>query len=142
LPVPLPPAVMVIQAALLVAVQVHPAAPDTLALADPPAAAAEYDVGDTVNVHDCPCCVRVKVWPAIEIVPVLGEVPVLAETENPTAPLPVPLLPEVTVIQAAPDEAVQLQPAPAVTETLPLPVPAPSVEDVGAMLYVQGESST
>ena len=54
LPLPLAPLVTVIQAALLVAVQVHPAWAVTLTPAFSPPAGAESDVGDTVYLHAGP----------------------------------------------------------------------------------------
>jgi hypothetical protein len=69
----------------------------------------------------------VNVWLAIVIVP-LRAAPVFAATVKPTDPLPVPLAPEVTVIQAALVVAVHAQLAGAVTSTEPV---APmSVTDV------------
>jgi len=58
---PLPPAVTVIQVALLVAVHVHPAVVVTVALAVSPPAGAEFEVGETVKPHDVPACVTVMV---------------------------------------------------------------------------------
>jgi hypothetical protein len=55
------------------------------------------------------------------IVPVRELVVVLAATEYETVPLPLPLVPAVTLIQLTPLEAVQLQLTPAVTPTLPVP---------------------
>ena len=73
--------------------------------------------------------------PAIERVPVLDELLVLAATEYPTEPFPDPLAPDVIVIQPAPEDAVQAQPAPEVTATLPLLAEEFTFEDVGEMLY-------
>lgn len=68
-------------------------------------------------------------------VPVLMVVPVLAVTEYPTIPLPVPLLPEVIVIHEALLVAVHEQ---LLDEgvTVTLPVPADEVKDreVGEMV--------
>ena len=61
----------------------------------------------------------VKAWPAIVIVPLRAD-PVLAATLNPTGPLPVPDVPEVTVIHGTPLVAVHVHPAPAVTVTVPV----------------------
>jgi hypothetical protein len=61
-----------------------------------------------------------RVCPATLKVPVL-EVPVLALTEKATAPLPVPLAPEVIPIQLSLLLAVQEQLLAVVTATLPLP---------------------
>ena len=64
--------------------------------------------------------VTVKVWPAMVTVPVRCG-PVFAATENCVAPAPLPLAPEVTVIQASLLVAVQAQPVWAVTVTEPPP---------------------
>lgn len=64
-----------------------------------------------------------KGCPAIVIVPERAA-PLFAATENATVPLPLPDPPPVSEIQSAPEEAVQLQPAPAVTATLPELPPA------------------
>ena len=81
MPLPDAPAVTVIQAALLTAVQLHPVPAVTVTV---PVAAAEVvrfdDVGEMVNVHGAPACVTVKVWPAIVTVPVRDVVPVFAAT--------------------------------------------------------------
>jgi hypothetical protein len=61
----------------------------------------------------------VKVCPASEIVP-LRAVPLLAATLNPTDPLPVPDVPDVTLIHGTPLVAVHAQPAPAITVTVPV----------------------
>ena len=62
-------------------------------------------------------------------VPVLDELPELAETEYPAVPLPLPLPLEVIVIQLVPLaaglEALQGQPAEVVTLTVPVPPPEP-----------------
>jgi hypothetical protein len=62
----------------------------------------------------------VNVCPAIVSVP-LRAAPVFDAALNETEPLPVPLAPPVTAIQAALDAAVHAQLAPAVTATVPLP---------------------
>ncbi len=62
-----------------------------------------------------------KVWPATVKVPVREEVLVFEATEKFTAPVAVPLLPEVIVIQEALLVAVQEHPEPAVTLTVPVP---------------------
>ena len=78
---PLAPAVIVIHASLLVAVQLQPAPAVTVTV---PAAAADVvrfdDIGAMVNVQGAPACVTVKVCPPIVIVPVRDTVLVLAET--------------------------------------------------------------
>ena len=54
-------------------------------------------------MHDTPAWFTVNVWPPAVIVAVRAEALVLAATENATVPLPLPLLPEVTVTQALPN---------------------------------------
>lgn len=77
-----------------------------------------------------PFCCTVKTCPAMVNVPV-REPPELLPTEYVTLPFPEPLNPDVTVIQPAVLDAVQLHPAPAVTEILPVPPPDPILEFVG-----------
>jgi hypothetical protein len=80
-PLPLAPAVIVIQASLLTAVQLQPAPAVTLTM---PVAAAEFvrfdAVGAMVNVQGAPAWVTVNVCPAIVIVPVRELVLVLTAT--------------------------------------------------------------
>ena len=75
------PAVIVIQASLLTAVQLHPVPAVTVMV---PLAAADVvrfdEVGEIVNVQGAPAWVTVKVCPPIVIVPVRDVVPVLAAT--------------------------------------------------------------
>jgi len=81
LPLPLAPALIVSQVALLAAVQLQPVPAVTVTV--PVVATADVrfdDVGKIVNVQGAPACVMVKVWPAIVIVPVRELVPVLAAT--------------------------------------------------------------
>ena len=80
LPVPLPPDVIVIHVALLVAVHAHPDAAVTVRLAAPPADVALGLVGDTLKLQTRPACVTVTVWPATVSVPVRPDVAVLAAT--------------------------------------------------------------
>ena len=79
-------------------------------------------------MHDttAAACVTVNVWPATAMVPVRGP-PVFAATVNATDPLPLPLAPDVTVIQPALLLAVQAQLVPADTAVLPDP-PAAAIE--------------
>jgi hypothetical protein len=74
---------------------------------DPDAPAAEIAVGPPGKdkVHPEADCAIVNVWPAAVTVPV-REAPVLAATEKPTVPVPVPDAP-VMVIHGALDAAVQ-----------------------------------
>jgi len=69
----------------------------------------------------------VNVWPAIVRVPVRELLPVLAVTDQLTDPLPVPLAGVQVSQLVALLDAVQLQPAPAVTLTEPVPVAAPGL---------------
>jgi hypothetical protein len=59
------------------------------------------------------------------------EPPLLAATENATLPLPVPVLPLVTLIQPTFDVALHPHVGPAVTVTVPGPPPAAIVCPVG-----------
>ena len=78
---PLAPALIVIQVAPLVAVQLQPVPAVTVTV---PVVATDDvsvdDVGEMVNVQGAPACVTVKVWPATVNVPVRDVVPVLAVT--------------------------------------------------------------
>ena len=121
LPLPLAPAVIVIQAALLAAVQAQPVVVETLVLPLPPAAAKFWLPGVMLNKQP-EFCVTVKVCPAAVIVP-LRCGPLLATTEKLTEPLPLPDEPPVIVIQAALLAAVQVQPV-AVETLVPPPPPA------------------
>jgi hypothetical protein len=62
-----------------------------------------------------PLCVTVKIWPATIIVPVRVLLVGFEATEKLTGPLPLALLPAVTVIQGTLFVAIQTQPAAAVT---------------------------
>jgi hypothetical protein len=57
----------------------------------------------------------VRVWPATVSVPLRGDVTELAATSYDTMPLPVPLLPPLSVIQVALLVAVHVQPLAVVT---------------------------
>ena len=84
-------------------------------------------------MHDTPAWFTVNVWPPAVIVAVRAEALVLAATENATVPLPLPLLPEVTVTQAAELVAVHAQPDEEVTVKLPVPPLAATDWLVGAI---------
>ena len=71
-------------------------------------------------------CVTVNTWPPTLTVPVREVRAVFAAMVSPTVPLPVPLAPELTIIQAAALAAFQAQPVPAVTLMLAVP-PAAAV---------------
>jgi hypothetical protein len=78
LPDPLDPDVIVIHDALLVAVQLQPAAVVTSTLALPPLGGMLWEVGDAPKTQGA-ASVMVIVWPATVSVPVLA-VPVFAAT--------------------------------------------------------------
>ena len=81
MPLPLAPALIVSQAALLVAVQLQPVPAVTATLPVVAADVVRFDeVGEIVNVQGAPACVTVNVLPAIVIVPVRDVVPALAAT--------------------------------------------------------------
>ena len=103
---------------MLAAVQAQPAGALTPATAPAtPPAGTERLVGDTESVQ--PAWVTVKVRPAMVIVPVRGvALPKLGATEKTTSPLPLPVWPDVMVIQLALLAAVQLQPPGAVTAAM------------------------
>jgi hypothetical protein len=79
----------------------------------------------------------VNVWLAIVIVP-LRAAPVFAATVKPTDPLPVPLAPEVTVIQDALLTAFQVQVPREVVTAIAVPAPPAAAIDslFGAIVYV------
>ncbi len=140
LPLPLTLDVMVSQKSLLVAVQLQPAAVVTVLLPEAAPAPGVSDVGETVKVHGggAPAWVTVTVWPAMVSVPVRGDVAVFASIEKATVALPLPVTPDVMVIQEALLVAVQLQPVAVVTVLLFELAPAPGVSDVGETVKVQG----
>ena len=110
-----------IQPALLTAVQPHPLGAVTVTLPVPPLAVKFLLVGEIEEVHGTSFWVTVKVCPAMKIAPVRGLASRLDATEYVTVPLPVPLLPDVIVIQLAWLAANQLQSPDVVTATLPSP---------------------
>ena len=127
LPDPVAPLVTVIQETLLPAAQLQPVAAVTVLLPVPPAAGSDWLVGEIDGVHPAASCVTVNVTPAIVSVPVRLEATVFAATLKPAVPLPDPVAPLVTVIQAALLAAVHEQPV--ATVTLLLPVPADAEKD-------------
>jgi len=81
LPLPLAPALIVIHASLLTAVQLQPVAAVTVTVPVVATADVRFDeIGAIVNVHGAPACVTVNVCPPMVIVPVRDVVPVLAAT--------------------------------------------------------------
>ena len=103
LPDPVAVPVTLIHATLLVAVQLHPDVALIVNEPLPPAAGTDCDVGEMAYVHDAvfAACVTDTTWPAIMIVPVRCDVPVLGATLNVIAPFPDPLGELVIVIQLA-----------------------------------------
>jgi hypothetical protein len=81
LPLPDAPAVTVIHASLLTAVQLQPVPAVTVTEPVVVADVARLDeAGLMVNVQGAPAWVTVKVWPPIVIVPLRDVVPALAAT--------------------------------------------------------------
>jgi hypothetical protein len=72
----------------------------------------------------------VKVWPATEISPVRGAVPVLAATMKVTLPFAVPLSPLVMEIHGVSVNALHPQPFTVVTSKVPVPPSAVAEWDV------------
>ena len=72
---------MLIQVALLVAVQLQPLKVVTLTVPLPPLDETDWLVGEIEKVQGMPPCVTVKVWPAIVSVSVRVLMLVLAATE-------------------------------------------------------------
>ncbi len=82
----------------------------------------------------------VKVCPlSVVIVPVRAE-PVFAVTENETVPFPVPLAPDVMVIQGTLLTAVHVQPAAEIILKLPFPPVAGIVALVEDKVYAQPDA--
>ena len=133
------PLMTAIHAALLAAVQLQPVAAVTVLLPPPPAAVKDCVVGEIDGEQDAAACVTVNVAPAMVSVPVRLDATVFAATLKAAVPLPEPVAPLVTVIQAALLAAVQLHPL--ATLTLLLPVPPVAVKDwlVGV---IDGEQET
>ena len=77
---PVAPAVMVTQLALLVAVHAQPVAAVTVTVPVPAAAVGLADAGEMVGVHGAPAWVIVKVLPPIVSVAVRGVAVGFAET--------------------------------------------------------------
>jgi hypothetical protein len=133
-PVPEAPLITASHDALLDAVDAQPVVVVTVNVDDPPPVANEAEVGVSVKLHEAAACVTVTVWPAIVTVPVRDVVAVLPATESDTVPLPAPDAPEVTVIQDALLDAVQLQPVVPVTVTVKGPPVDVAEVEVGETL--------
>ena len=124
-PEPVAPAVMVIQVTLLTAVQEQPVVVVTVVDPLAPAAGTDWLEGEIENEHPTPGCVTVNVCPPIVNVPLRCDELVLAAALNPTAPLPLPVAPLVSVSQLVLLlTAVHAHPAGAVTFVEPVPPPA------------------
>lgn len=134
-PFRLPPLVIVIHDALLVAVHSHPAAAVTATVPEPPVLATECDSGSMLTWHPLPC-VTVKTCSPIRSVPVRAG-PSQAPTRNPTVPGPVPDVADVIDIHAVSLRADHGQAASVVTLIVPDPPSAPTVREVGAMVMLQ-----
>src|SRR5688572_19882625 len=134
-PFRLPPPVIVIHDALLVAVQSHAAAVVTATVPEPPVCATECDSGLMLK-RQPPLCVTVKTcWP-IRRAPVRGG-PSHAPTRNPTVAGPVPDVADVIDIHAVSLCADHGQPASVVTVIAPAPPSAPTVREVGEIPTLQ-----
>ncbi len=137
-PLPLAPFVIVIQAAVVVAVQAQPAVAVTAMSKLPPCAWNVCDVGSMEKKHPV-ACETVNVLPAIVSVPERAG-PSLAATKKVTVPLPLPAAPEVMVVHWTVLEAVHAQPAPAVTVMgVPAPPAAPIDCDVESIEGAHGD---
>lgn len=121
-PVPLAPEVIVIHGTLLAAFHAQPGVVPTDTVPVRAAEVTDELVGVSVYTHVTAGApwLTVNVCPAIVIVPVLAVVPVLAATLYATVPEPVPLAPDVTVIQGTLLVASQAHPAVVVTATFPV----------------------
>jgi len=108
----------------------------TVKLALPPVASRFALAGDTENVQAdaVNVCVIVTNWPATVSVPTRVAPVELAATENVTVPLPLPLAPPVTVMNASLLTALHWQPAAPDTATVPGPPALPIDCDVGVMV--------
>ena len=118
LPEPLPPLVIVIQDAPLVAVHVQAAGSVTATVPVAPLEPTFADTGAIVAEHVTPAWLTVNVSPPIVNVPVRAARLGLAATVNATVPSPDPLPPDVMEIQDAADVAFHVQPASVSTLTL------------------------
>src|SRR4051794_30645245 len=134
LPVPLAPAVIVTQPALLADVHEQPAVVVTATLPEPPAAAKFCDAGERLNAQLAAASVTVKVWPATVNVADRAAVVVFAAAVNVTVPPPVPVAPVAMTTHPALLDAVHAQPALVVTVTVPDPPAAAKDWLAGEML--------
>jgi len=122
---------MVIQVAVVVAVQLHPVAALTVKLPVPALDVGLADVGETVGEQVAPDWLTVNVCPPTDTVPTRDVVAVFAATVYENVPLPVPVAPAVTVIQASLAVAAQPHPVDALMVTMLEPPEAGAVVDDG-----------
>jgi hypothetical protein len=129
--------VIVIHDAVVVAVQLHPAAALTVKLPVPALDEGLADDGEIVGEQLAPDWLTLNVLPPTDTVPTRDVVAVLAATVYENVPFPVPGEPAVTVIQASLFVAVHPQPVDALTVTA-LEVPeAGTVVDAGERVDTQ-----
>jgi hypothetical protein len=113
------------------AVHAQPACAVTVTVCVPAPAVTLNEVGAAVKVQGTPACVTVTAWPPTVTVAVRELVEVLAARVTVTEPFPLPLAGD-TVTQLWFDDAVQAQPACAVTVTVCVPALAVTLNEVGA----------
>jgi hypothetical protein len=135
-PVPLAPAVTVIQVALSLAVHAQPVAADTVTLLVLAPNATFADAGVIVGAHGAPACVTVKLLPPMVSVAVRAVVVGFAVKLYVTDPLPVP--PVLTVSHAALLLVLHAHPAVAVTVTVPVPAVAATLAEVPEIVGAHG----
>jgi hypothetical protein len=133
LPDPLAPAVTISHDALLVALQPQPDGAVTATLIASPSVAKAFAPGEIVSLQLMPACVALNVRPAIVTLPLRDAVPVLAAAVTVTVPLPEPP-PVLTASQPIELDAVQVQPAGAVTPTSTDSPPIANAFDVGEIV--------
>jgi hypothetical protein len=139
LPLPVAPAVTVIQAALLVAVHAQPVAAVTLTVPPViPAATTLADAAASVGAQGAPACVTVNATPPIVSVAERAVVVGFAVTVYVTDPLPLPVAPALMVTQAALAVAVHAHPVGEVTATVFVLAAKPTLADTGAIVGAQG----
>jgi hypothetical protein len=120
-PDPAAPLVTEIHDALLDALQPQPVAAVTVLEPLPAAAVNDCVVGEIDGEQDAAACVTVNVAPAIVRVPVRIDAAGFAATLKAAVPLPDPVAPLVTLIQASLLTAVHAQPVATATPLLPVP---------------------
>lgn len=131
-PSPVVPFVIEIHDVVVDACHEHPPGAVTPTVCDWAALVSIVLAGESANVHAAAAWVTLMVTPATVNDPLRGAVTVFAVTENVTAPLPLPLAPEVTVIHGSFDAAVHAHPAFVTTVRLWDAAPAARVNVVGA----------